>query len=60
MKLCEVRCTVLEMTCEGVADIMTDMKVTDPGPNVVGISYDDFTFGFIKDKSEVIREGECN
>ncbi len=59
MKLCPIRCASLNMACEAFSFIMIDMNVKSPGKGKLGLSYDDFTFGFIKNKNDILQDSDC-
>lgn len=59
MKLCLVRCTVLDMECQAFGFVMREMGIKSPGKQVIGISYDDYTFGFYSNKENAIKDDEC-
>ena len=59
MKLCKIRCTVLDMETQAVAHLLNEWGIPRPPTNSCGLSYDDFTFGFITDDEQIIRDGDC-
>ena len=59
MKLCQVRCSVLDMETQGIAHLLNEWKIVPPPKNTLGVSYDDFTICFIKNKSNIIKEDDC-
>jgi len=59
MKLCVVRCTVLDMECQAFGFLMQDLNIKNPGPGTIGMSYDDFTFVFIHKDWNEIKGDDC-
>ena len=50
-KICEVRCAILDEVSRGIAEEMLKLKIRSPGPNVLGMSYEDLSFNFIDNKN---------
>ena len=47
------------METQAVAHLLNEWGIPRPPTNSCGLSYDDFTFGFITDDEQIIRDGDC-
>lgn len=50
-RMCKIRCSILDCVSESVAFELREMGLKSPGPNVIGMSYEDFSFNFTSGKN---------